>query len=174
MRTLAIQTITAAAVACGLPVQGVYLELERADSESVFLPERRLEIQVLDEELTRQGWRVARITAEDAAICRTRYAEYRCRLPVRVLVRGDDQTWLDAFCRAFLLALPGKTRDGAGNPVRVAASRAIRKGYTFASIRIEEKCTQALHIHFTGIIHKDVDTGFITHITLHPRYEEAT
>lgn len=171
MRELAISILTSTAVACGLPAQAVFMELENAGKEKIFLPQERMEISLLDETFTRQGWRTARVQTANPLVCRTRYAKYRVTLPVRMLVRGTDPSRLDALCNAFLVALPSKTRDSAGNPVRIEAHKASRQGYTFASIRIEDSPVQALHISFSGIVFKDVDTGFITTITIHPKYE---
>lgn len=171
LRALAIALITRAAGTAGIPEDSVFPELENEADEEAFLPEERLEMAFLEETFKYQGWRVGRLLADDSATFRTRWAKYQATLPVRVLIRGTDQNRLDALCRGFLLALPGKARDSYGNTVRVKAGKAVRKGYTFASIRIEEKPTQAIHVNFSGIVHEDVDTGAITRITLHPDYE---
>ena len=170
MRELAFTIITSVATACGLPATVIFPELENENKEKVFLPEQRMELAFPEATLRRMGWRVAR-RQTGPATSSTRFARFRLEQPVRVVVRGTGQAQLDTFCTAFLAALPAKVRDAAGNPVRISAHRAVRKGYTFASIRVEEAPVQALHLHFSGIIHKDVETGLLTNITIHPYYE---
>ena len=175
MRNLAFNTVKAAAEKCGLAPGAIFPELQDEGNEEIFLPARRLEVGCMDESLKYMGWRVGRLkSANPETVSCTRWANYECSLPVRVLVRGSDQDWLDSFCRDFLLALPHKITDSFGNRVKVSANRAVRRGYTYASIKIEEKCTQALHLRFDGILHRDVDGKWIKHLNINEKYEEAS
>jgi len=172
MRDIATRTITTTATLCGLPESAMFQELEDERKEKVMLPERRLEMAFLEERLTRQGWRVGKVPVSgEQLVSRTRYARFKAELPVRVLVRDTNQGNLDAFCREFLAALPSKVRDVDHNWVRVSAHKAVRKGYTFASIRIEESPVQALHISFSGMVWRDEDAPYITNLTIHTTVE---
>lgn len=168
MRALAHTVISAAAEACGMPMDAIYPELEHEGREKIMLPERRMEIACLEERLEYQGWRAAKVQYPGELWPRTRISLYKSTLSVRVLVRDTDQEALDAFCLALLRALPSKVKAADGGTVRIKAIKAVRKGYTFGSIKIEEKPTQAIHVQITGAIHRDDQTGYINKITLHP------
>ena len=173
MRDLATQVITELAVSIGLPKAAVFQELADEAKEKIMLPARRMELQILDEALQKQGWRVgqSRTVIDGKSVSTMRWARYRTVLSVRVVIRDSSQQWLDEFGRQFLEKIPFKVRDTAGNWTRIEATKATRKGYTFASIRIEETPVLALHIAFSGIVYKDVETGMIEKITLYPSFK---
>ena len=165
MYEFAFLTLRDTAAKCGLVKESVYQELEDEATEEVMLPTTRLEVQILEEALVPQGWRVARTKSANGTV-KTRWSRYRSIVSLRAVYRSDNQRKVEDFCRELLIALPSKIKDAAGNWIRIEGHRAERKNYTFATIRIEEKPFQALHINITGIIYRDVDAEFIDHVNL--------
>lgn len=171
MRTLAFEIIRTAAVACGLPPGKVVEKAEDAAAEDVLLGRPRLELSWLPAEFARLRRRLARVASVSETHSRLRWAIYAVLLPVRCEVLAEDEAWIEDFCRRFPLALPGRTVDPDGNAVRITAKRAERGGYSYGSVQLERKLSNALYVDFAGYACEDRDTPWIRNVTITPTYE---
>lgn len=171
MRTLALEIIRTAAVACGLPPEKVLEKTEDTAAEDVLLGRPRLELTWLPAEFTSLRRRLARVASDSETHGRMRWARYAVVLPVRCEVLAEDEAWIEDFCRRLPLALPGQTADSDGNAVRITARRAERGGYTYGSVQVERKLSNALYVDFSGYACEDRDTPWIKDVTITPTYE---
>ena len=119
MRTFATQTITAAALAAGLP-EGRVLNLVAKDNLTIDRP--RIELQFLPEQYSRSG-RLLAVTRGQKE--RTRKTElYTVRQDVAANVLAEDAAWLEAFSYSLVQNMPRGGNDSRGNWVRVGIERA--------------------------------------------------
>lgn len=171
MRTLAIEIIRTAAVACGLPQEKVVEKAEDVAAEDVLLGRPRLELSWLPAEFTRLRRRLARVASGRETHGRVRWARYAVLLPVRCEVLAEEEAWIEDFCRRFPLVLPGQTADPDGNAVRITVRRAERGGYSYGSVQLERKLSNALYVDFAGYACEDRDTPWIKEVVITPTYE---
>ncbi|MHC1750929.1 hypothetical protein [Humidesulfovibrio sp.] len=171
MRTVALNLILAAAESCGLPPAKVVERSEDMAAEDVFLGRPRLELGWQPAEFTRLRQRLARVRSGSATHGRVRWAVYAVTLPVRCEVLAEDEAWIEEFCRRFPLTLPGQTADPDGNAVRITARRAERGGYSYGSVQLERKLSNALYVDFSGFACEDRDTPWIRSVRFNPKYE---
>lgn len=119
MQTFALETITQAALAAGLP-EGRVIDIVKKDNLTLERP--RVEIQFLPETYTRSGRTLAfeRTKSE----LRRKRELYTVQFSVAANVLAEDREWLAAFCYGFVAALPSGANDPRGNWVRVRAEKA--------------------------------------------------
>ncbi len=171
MRSVALEVIRAAAMSCGLPLEKVVERTEDAAAEDVLLGRPRLELTWMPVEFQRLRRRLARINSGSSTHGRMRWAVYAVTLPVRCEILAEDEAWIEDFCRRFPLALPGQLADPDSNAVRVTARRAERGGYSYGSVQLERKLSNALYVDFSGFTCEDRDTPWIRSVTFNPNYE---
>ena len=122
MRTLAMEIITAAALAAGMP-EGRVTDVSAKDNLTLARP--RLEVDFLPDSLTRTGRKLAVSRAGDTQT--TKKELYEVRFDLTAHVFADDPAWLEAFEYGFIAALPRGVADARGNWVKVRAAQATFK-----------------------------------------------
>ena len=155
MRTLALEIITAAAMAAGLP-EGRVMDVSASDN--LTLPRPRLEVAFLPDSFTRTGRKLD--ARRQGAALKLKTELYEVRFDLTAQVYADDGVWLENFERAFITAFPRGVDDAAGNWVRVRVNEA-----TFKSEPTKRVGSKEIKV-FTK-----VDTLFL--ITLTGRVTEA-
>ena len=164
MRTLAMQIVTDAAQAAGLP-EGRVMDLSAADN--LTLPRPRLEVDFLPDSLTRTGRKlavtkkpagteVAQASSVPAAIIKKELYEIRFDLTAHVYAPDDDwlvqartsegeaphlasvAAWLEAFEYAFVAALPRGLNDQRGNWIQIRVNQATFKKERTKRVETEE------------------------------------
>lgn len=165
MRSFAKEIITAAAVRAGLDEAAV---MDKPDKESITLPEKRIQLEYLDQPFRRSFRKLARRPSSTAP---DRYRTirnrlYRTTLTVRAEVKSNDEIWLETFVEALLLELPRKTATPDNDLVVISAARAVRGGFGTRAVEVFKKRSNALHITFDGMICKDSDVPLITDVNL--------
>lgn len=119
MQTFITETVTAAALAAGLP-EGRILNLVAKDNLTIDRP--RIELQFLPERLSPSGRLLA---VARGPLERTRKKElYTVKQDVAANVLADNQAWLEAFSYGFVQALPRGGNDSRGNWVALRVEQA--------------------------------------------------
>ena len=168
MRELAMECVTRAALAAGLP-EGRVFDVSRKDN--LTQPRPRLEVQYLPEKLTRTGRKLG-VTRANGRLTRKREV-YAVELSVLVNVLAEDEGWLAGFGHAFLAALPRGLNDARGNWVKVRAVKAEyqrapapRVGIT--TIEPLKRVGELYNLTFTGRVTAEETEPLITSITINP------
>lgn len=174
MRSFAKHIITQAAVrAAGIEAAQV---MDKPARENITLPEKRIQLEYLQETLVRKFKRVARFKSranpETHRTVRSRI--YEATLTVRAEVKSNDEAWLESFARRFLVELPRKAADPDNNLVTIAATRAVRGGFQSRTVDVFKRRSNALYISFKGMVCKDRDVPLIRDINFKDpvNYEE--
>ena len=165
MRSFAKDIITQTAVTAGLAETSV---MDKPDKETILLPEKRIQLEYLDQTFERAFKRVARMASlENPDTHRTiRAMVYKTDLIVRAEIKSNDENWLEEFVGKFLLALPYKTAAPDNNLVAIRVSRAIRGGFGKRTVEVFKKRSNALHIIFAGMICQDTERALITDVNI--------
>jgi len=173
MRQTATDIVTKAAMTAGLPGKAIMIEAEK---DSVTLPKRRVEIGFLTESYKYTGRPVRKRPSKVNAKTHRTFTRERhsIRLPVRVVIRSDDEGWLKEFSRRFLAALPKRTVDGDGNSVTVAVEKAKYGGFTKKAVEVIKKRSKTYHIALTGMTTADTEIPLIKSVRFDPKYREAS
>lgn len=165
MRSFAKQIITQAAVNAGLDETAV---MEKPDKETILLPEKRIQLDYLDQGLERNFKRVARTQSTDNPgthrVIRSRL--YKTDLIARADVKSNDEDWLETFVNKFLVELPHKVATPENDLVTVWATRAVRGGFGKRTVEVFKKRSNALHITFKGMICKNEEVPLITDVNI--------
>ena len=157
MRTLAMEIVTRAALAAGLPEGRV---MDASASDNLTIPRPRVEVAFLPDSFTRTGRKLA-VTRRKATYTQTIKKElYEVRFDMTAHVLAEDGAWLEAFEYAFVTAFPRGVDDERGNWVQVRIAEA-----TFKTDPTKRVGAQAIKV-FTK-----VDTLFL--ITLTGRVTQA-
>lgn len=168
MQTFALETITQAALAAGLP-EGRIIDIVKKDNLTLERP--RVEVQFLPEKLTRTGRKLA-VTRTKTALVRKR-EPYEVELTVNAHILADDRAWLEAFSVGFVAQLPRGGNDSRGNWVKVRAQkatfgRAPDKRVGEAVIEVFTKVNRLFVLTFTGRITRDETVDLIPSLTIKP------
>lgn len=171
MRKTAFAIIQTAAVTAGLAETTV---MHTPDKDSKTLPARRIEISYQPEQYRRTGRPVAKTPTQgrEDSYRTLRREIHSVRLPVRVAIRADDETWLRDVSAAFCAALPKRTIDAHGNAVRVAVERAEYGGFTRRMVEVFKKRSKTFVITFTGMTTRDSEIPLVKDVTITPNYTE--
>ena len=180
MRTLAMQIITDAAQAAGMPA-GRVIDLSAADN--LTLPRPRLEVDFLPDTLTRTGRKlavtkkpagteVAQASSVPAAIIKKELYEIRFDLTAHVY--ADDAAWLEAFEYAFVAALPRGMNDQRGNWIQIRVNQATFKKEPTKRVETEEiviftNFDTLYLITLTGRVTKEEEQALITTVEIVPK-----
>lgn len=119
MQTFAIDIITRAALASGLP-EGRVIDKTKKDNLTIERP--RLELQFLPERYTRSGRTLG--LARDKTMQTRKRELYVVDQDVAVNALADDEGWLERFSYDFIAALPRGGNDARGNWVKIRAQKA--------------------------------------------------
>lgn len=170
MQAFATQTITAAALAAGLP-EGRVIDMVKNDNLTIERP--RIELQFLPEKLTRTG-RTLAVRRTKAEKIRKREL-YEVELTVNANVLADDRAWLEEFCYAFTAALPRGGNDSRGNWIRVRAQKATfsrppDKRVGEEVIEVFVKVNRLFVLTFTGRVTGEEAVELIPSLTIKPEY----
>lgn len=168
MQLFALETITQAALAAGLP-EGRVIDIVKKDNLTLERP--RIELQFLPEKLTRTG-RTLAVTRTKTEQNRKREL-YEVELTVNVNALADDRAWLEAFSVAFVAALPRGGNDSRGNWVKVRAQKATfgcapDKRVGEAVIEVFTKVNRLFVLTFTGRITGEEMVDLIPSLTIRP------
>ncbi|MGE4297530.1 MAG: hypothetical protein AB7E47_05820 [Desulfovibrionaceae bacterium] len=165
MRVLAEAIITTAAVAAGLPATAI---MDKPDRETALLPEKRLQLEYMDEILARSSRRIAKFASEENPDTHrtVRHRRYRRTLMVRAEVVADDPDWLAIFVDAFIRAMPHKTADADNNLVTVKVNKAVRGGFALKTVEVFARRSAALHISVEGMLCEDEEVPLIRDVNL--------
>lgn len=179
MQTFAMETITRAALAAGLP-EGRIIDLAKKDNLTIERP--RIEVQFLPERYTRTGRKLAAtrqsVEAEDGTkklmLCRKREL-YEVELTVNANVLADDRAWLEAFSVDFVARLPRGGNDSRGNCIKVRAQkatfgRAPDKRLGDEVVEIFVKVNRLFVLTFTGRITREEAETLIPAYTINPTF----
>ncbi len=165
MRSFAKRIITETAVSSGLDAGAV---MDRPEKETVLLPEKRIQLDYLDEKFERKFKLMARTQSEDFPdthrVIRSRL--FTTDLIVRADVKANDEAWLETFVNTFLVKLPYKVAGPENDLVIVQAVRAVRSGFDTRMVEVFKKRSNALHITFKGMICKNVQVPLITDVNV--------
>lgn len=163
------EVVTRAALAAGLPEGRVLGTPSAADNLTLKRP--RLEVDILPETYTRTGRKLAvrRLEARQTV----KKELYNARLDVTCNVLAEDEAWLTAFCRDFLVKLPHGFNDDAGNFVKLAASEArfstpSAKRVGTAEIKTFSRADKLLHLIFTWRVTTETERALIENVNLKP------
>lgn len=173
MRPEATHIVTIAAIAAGLPESAV---MEVPDKETPMLPKKRLELDYLTEQYKVSGRIVGkRKTPGKETTHRTLDRKrYEVRLPVRVAVQSNDDTWLNEFSRRFVAALPKRVTDENGYPITVTVDQAEYGGFSRRMVEVFKKRSKTFHVMFTGMLISETEIPLISDVEITPKYREAT
>jgi hypothetical protein len=145
MRTLAMQIISNAALAAGLP-EGRITDVSAADNLTLVRP--RIEVDFLPDSLTRTGRKLAITRA--AAVQTTKKELYELRFDLTAHVYAPDEAWLaqartegvpggealrfasaaawlEEFENSFVAAFPRGVNDQRGNWIKIRVNQATFK-----------------------------------------------
>lgn len=180
MQTFAMETITRAALAAGLP-EGRIIDLAKKDNLTIERP--RIEVQFLPERYMRTGRKLAAtrqsVEAEDGTkklmLCRKREL-YEVELTVNANILADDRAWLEAFCVDFVAGLPRGGNDSRGNWIKVRAQkatfgRAPDKRLGDEVVEIFVKVNRLFVLTFTGRITGEEAETLIPAYTINPTFK---
>lgn len=163
MRALAKTILTTAATASGMNADSV---MDEPEKQTILLPVPRLELQYLTEDIRRDYQRILTYphpeTPETHRVGRFRL--YTGELLVRAVARSDDENILSSFVREFIVNVPRKIADDAGNLVTIEINKAVRGGFGSRTVEVFKKRSNAVYIHFEGMICKDVEEVLITEV----------
>ncbi len=165
MRAFAKQTITDAAVRAGLAAAAV---MDKPDRETLLLPEQRMQLDYLPQDITRRFRRIHRSASEDNPDThRTiRSRLYRSVLVVMAGIKWDRESGLDRFVLDFLLELPRKAANNDNDLVVIEAFKAVRGGFGSRMVEGFTRRSCAVHINFTGMVCRDEEIPLITDVNL--------
>lgn len=171
MQTFAMETITRAALAAGLP-EGRIIDLAKKDNLTIERP--RIEVQFLPERYTRTGRKLA-VTRTKTEHIRKREL-YEVELTVNANVLADDRAWLEAFCVDFVAGLPRGGNDSRGNWIKVRAQkatfgRAPDKRLGDEVIEVFVKVNRLFVLTFTGRITREEAETLIPAYTINPTFK---
>lgn len=171
MQTFAMETITRAALAAGLP-EGRIIDLAKKDNLTIERP--RIEVQFLPERYTRTGRKLA-VTRTKTEHIRKREL-YEVELTVNVNILADDRVWLEAFCVDFVAGLPRGGNDSRGNWIKVRAQkatfgRAPDKRLGDEVVEIFVKVNRLFVLTFTGRITGEEAETLIPAYTINPTFK---
>ena len=177
MQTFAMETITRAALAAGLPA-GRIIDVAKKDNLTIERP--RIEMQFLPEQYTRTGRKLAAarqsVESGDGAkklmLCRKREL-YEVELTVNANVLADDRAWLEEFSVDFVAALPRGGNDSRGNWIKVRAQkatfgRAPDKRVGDEAIEVFVKVNRLFVLTFTGRITREEAETLTPSFTINP------
>ncbi|MFH2064983.1 MAG: hypothetical protein ABIK15_07290 [Pseudomonadota bacterium] len=164
MRAFARQIITAAAVTAGMDADSI---MDKPDKQNLLLPTPRMELEYMPEDYKRTFRKIVKFNDPPPApedpedpeepvtqrVIRSRI--YENTLTVRAEVRTDDEAWLEAFVKDFILDMPHKTADSDNNLVTIKTVRAVRGGFGSKLVEVFKKRSNAIHITFTGMLCRD-------------------
>lgn len=180
MQTFAMETITRAALAAGLP-EGRIIDLAKKDNLTIERP--RIEVQFLPERYTRTGRKLAvtrqSVEAGDGTkklmLCRKREL-YEVELTVNANILADDRAWLEAFCVDFVARLPRGGNDSRGNWIKVRAQkatfgRAPDKRVGDEIIEVFTRVNRLFVLTFTGRITREEAETLIPAYTINPTFK---
>ena len=171
MQTFAMETITRAALAAGLP-EGRIIDLAKKDNLTIERP--RIEVQFLPERYTRTGRKLA-VTRTKTEHIRKREL-YEVELTVNANVLADDRAWLEAFCVDFVAGLPRGGNDSRGNWIKVRAQkatfgRAPDKRVGDEVVEVFVKVNRLFVLTFTGRITREEAETLIPAYTINPTFK---
>ena len=171
MQTFAMETITRAALAAGLP-EGRIIDLANKDNLTIERP--RIEVQFLPERYTRTGRKLA-VTRTKTEHIRKREL-YEVELTVNANVLADDRAWLEAFCVDFVAGLPRGGNDSRGNWIKVRAQkatfgRAPDKRVGDEVVEVFVKVNRLFVLTFTGRITREEAETLIPAYTINPTFK---
>ena len=156
MIELALEIITAAAVAAGLDAEAVMIKPDQA--VKIALPKPRLEVEILTEDVERNviGW--ARLPGVEPGTEIIRKRTHRTDLKTRCAIIQDKtgpMAWIERFKRDFLAALPGKTADEDNNLITVRPDSVKRGGFGGRMVDVMKTRESVVWITFEGGIYRD-------------------
>lgn len=173
MREQAIQIITDAAYAAGLP-EGRVIRLVKKDNITLERP--RIEIQFLPETYKRTGRKLG-ITRTKTDTRRKREL-YEVTLQVLANVLAESESWLETFAYNFVARLPKGFNDKNENWVKVRVQKA-----TFGRppdvrvaddvIEVFKKANELFAITFTWRITMEEVETLIPTFSINPLFREA-
>jgi hypothetical protein len=165
MIAFAREIITQAAVAAGLDETAV---MDKPEKETVLLPEKRIQLDFLEQPLERKFKRIARRQSSDNPdthrVIRSRL--YKTNLTVRTEIKSNDEDWLETFIKQFLVELPRKAATEDNDLVVIEATRAVWSGFRQRTVEVFKKRSNTLHICFKGMICKDEEIPLIMDVNI--------
>jgi hypothetical protein len=167
MRAFAMQAITAAALAAGLP-EGRVTDVSAKDNLTI--PRPRLEVGFSPQSYARTGRKLAVTRAGDRQTVKTELYEIRFEVAARIY--ADDPVWLEAFEYDFIAALPGGANDSRGNWVKIRASRAVfdneepTKRVGSGEIKVFSKVNTLFTLSFTGRVTREEEESLVGEIII--------
>ncbi|VVS92743.1 hypothetical protein [Desulfoluna spongiiphila] len=170
MRQQAETWIREAAVQCGLSADSV---MAKPEKPSLLDPKKRIELEYLAETFMYAPRPLAKWTLPEGTHQRMRNRVYTGRLPVRVEVISDDESWLDAFVNAFIVTMPPKRADADNNLVQIRVEKATREGFTGNRTEVFVRRSNSLHLTFEWMLCKETDLPLIRKVQFTPKTKEA-
>lgn len=169
MRDNIIDVITTAANSIG--IQDV---LENPnDPESMLLPRPRVDFKLGDEKWIKDTRKIAAFATpeneENTRTTRTRL--YTVSLPVVVTIHSEDDGAIDGLATNFVLAMPRKFADAAGNLVKCKAEAAKWGGFSRDMVEVMKLFSKAIHITITWQACSDSTTPWIQDVDINANYE---
>lgn len=168
MRTLAMQIISAAALAAGLPENRV---MDVSARDNLTLPRPRVEVAFLPDSYSRTG-RKLDIRREGAGQT-TKKELYEVSFAMTAHVYADNAPWLAAFEHAFVAAFPRGVHDVRGNWTRIRVERATfttepTKRVGAQEITVFTKIDTLFALTFTGRVTTEEEQDLIATFTIVP------
>lgn len=170
MQAFAIETITRAALAAGLP-EGRVIDIVKKDNLTIERP--RVELQFMPERYRRTG-RKLNVRRTKTEKIRKREL-YEVDLTVNANILADDRAWLERFSYDFIAGLLFGGNDSRGNWVRVRAqeasfSRPPDKRVGEEVIEVFVKVNRLFVITFTGRVTGEELVKLIPSFTINPTF----
>ena len=189
MRTLAMQIVTDAAQAAGMPA-GRVMDLSAADN--LTLPRPRLEVDFLPDSLTRTGRKLAVSRTGDKQAVKLELYEVRFDLTAHVYAPDGDwlvqartsggeaphlasvAAWLEAFEYDFVAAFPRGLNDQRGNWIKIRVTQATfkkepTKRVGASEITVFVKLDTLFLITLTGRVTREEEQALLTQIEIVPK-----
>lgn len=150
LHAFATQSITAAALAAGLPAGRV---LNLTEKDNLTLPRPRIELQFLPEQYGISGRLLAVRRGQTERIRKKEL--YTVRQDIAANVLADNAAWLETFSYDFVQNMPRGGNDSRGNWVRIGIERATfgkapDKRLGNAVIEVFTKVNRLFTVTFTG------------------------
>ena len=166
MQTFITESITAAALAAGLP-EGRVLNLSEKDNLTIARP--RIELQFLPERMRPSGRLLATRRAAQELIRKREISTVRQEVAANVL--ADDAAWLEAFSYAFMQKLPRGGNDARGNWVGISIEqatfgKAADKRLGNAVIAVFTKVNRLFSIVFTWRVTAEEHAALLPSVTI--------
>ena len=147
------------ALAIGLPAEKLIDKPVKPGS--LLLPDLpRIEVETLTEVIHRHGKIYGWEDLETGEIKR-KHRVFKMDLKSRVVIRADDEGWLESAKQQFMLAIPYRYTTSSGEICTLKVEQATRGGYQSKGIEVFKERTVSFVVTLSGGYFKEETVGVI-------------